>query len=273
MTRIPPIAIIIPHGGYAVPEELAGIHALEPFDLFFEADSCARDIFRLADGLCERFETDISRVFMDVDRPPMDLPPRTADGVIKIETPTGRSVYPEGVFPDEIAIANMLRRYYFPFHTAIEKAVSSKRVRLILDCHTMMPVGPEHSVDAGSPRPLFSVQNLSGGAGGGDRTAPDRLAEALLENLQKSFGAETGTVAKRFTLNAPVFPTYTAGRYGTGRVPVLRLSVSRALFLTDRYFNYERMKVDAARLDAIRARLESAITRFMEKNLQPGGKF
>jgi N-formylglutamate deformylase len=267
MTRSLPILLIIPHGGYAPPEELSGLHILEPFDLFFEADACAHDIFRIEGVSCGRIVSEVSRVFMDVDRAPMDIPPRTTDGVIKVETPTGRQVYPSGIFPDEIAIANMLKRYYFPFHASVEKTLASGRTKLILECHTMMPVGPENSADTGSPRPLFSVQNITRDHEDEAFTAPDRLAIALLESLQKSFGAEEGTVAGRFAHNSPAFPAYILGLYGRGRVPMLRLSVSRSLFLTDRYFSYERMKVDAARLAAIRTRIGAAVVRFFEKNL------
>ncbi|TFH42908.1 MAG: hypothetical protein E4G96_02420, partial [Chrysiogenales bacterium] len=110
-----PILVIIPHGGYTIPEELSGYEAVGTFDLFIQSDSCANEIFSFGDRVTGTVDTGISRLFVDLDRPYTALRPGQ-DGVIKRTALDGKSVFIEDQFPDEIAIANILQRYYLPFH-------------------------------------------------------------------------------------------------------------------------------------------------------------
>jgi N-formylglutamate amidohydrolase len=260
-----PILVIIPHGGYAVPEELAGAGALTEFDLFFEADACANELFYFGDLVKAHMDTETSRLFVDVDRHHLMLPPRTDDGVIKRETPSGVPVYTDGAFPDEIAISNILRRYYYPFHRAVEKTLRAGGIRLILECHTMMAVGPRNSADPDKPRPLATVTNIASREGHRFKTCPDELAAGLLGSIGKHFAGEDATVSERFSLNRPRFEGHILETYGEGRIPMMRLSLSRGLFVTDRYFSYQRMSVSEPRIQDLRRRLWSGIERFYKK--------
>lgn len=260
-----PILFIIPHGGTQAPEELSWNEELDDFDLFFESDACANELFSFGEQGMAVMDTQVSRLYVDLDRPPYSLPPRTDDGVVKKETPTGKRIYPGKSYPDEIAIANILKRYYLPYHRTIEKIIASGEPRLIIECHTMMAVGPRNSHDPDAPRPLVTVSTKARRGGGAEfKTCPDELARELLRGMEKALADEDATVAERFLLNNPAFEGHILPAYGGGKIPMLRLSISRSLFLNDRYFNYSRMKVDALRLQTLRKKIWGGIERFFK---------
>ena len=263
-----PILIIIPHGGLQVPDELSGYEELRDFDLLHESDACANEIFSFRDEAAALVDTYISRLFVDMDRDPLAPPRLEGDGVTKRRTSQGKAVFGDGRFPDEIALAALTRRYHVPFHDTVAKVLGAGGVKLVLDCHTMMAVGPPGAPDAGMPRPLVSVQNTAEGSRGIAATAPDDMALALLDFLGKEFEKETATVARRFAHNAPHFDGFIMKRHGVGKVPLLRVSLSRALFFNDRYFSYEYLKVDPLRIDEIRGRVLNALRRFMARQFR-----
>jgi formiminoglutamase len=260
-----PILVIIPHGGISVPEEFAGNEALTKFDLFFESDTCANELFSFEDRVAAKIDTGISRLFVDLDREPLMLPPRSADGVIKKETLTGKPVFIENAFPDEIAIANVLKRYYYTFHATLEKILKTGGIKLIIECHTMMAVGPENASDPGKPRPLMTVTTVTRRDGSVRKTLPDELARGLTDCMRKSFAAEDTTAAGRLAVNRPAFHGHILDRYGGRGVPMARLSLSRALFLNDRYFFYDDLRIDELRILELRKKLWAGIERFFRK--------
>jgi N-formylglutamate deformylase len=260
-----PILVVIPHGGVNVPEEVAGYEAVSGFDLFFQSDSCANDLFNFNEKTACTINTDISRLFIDLDRPYTVLPP-ARDGVIKKTTLYGKPVYNDGVFPDEIAIANMLQRYYFPFHDAIQKTIDTGSIKIIMVCHTMMAVGPTISPDPGEPRPIVSLEHIIENNDGVIETCSEALALSLLEYMKKSLAKENGTIAQKYTIKTTAGDGHILKKFGTGEVPVVRLSITRALFLNDKYFSYDYMRVDELRIRHLKGLLWSAIEKFYSKN-------
>ncbi|HNU91275.1 MAG TPA: N-formylglutamate amidohydrolase [Spirochaetota bacterium] len=260
-----PILILVPHAGRSVPDELAGYEILGDFELFFESDACADVLFDFGDSVAARIDSQINRLFVDLDRHHLSLAPRTDDGVVKKRTSSGVPIYPPGVFPDEIAINNLLMRYYHGFHQTVEKILESGRVRLVLDCHTMMAVGPKHAADPGRPRPIVTVSNTVMDRGEPVRTCPDETARGLLESMRKSLGSEEWTVGEPFALNSPRFDGHIMLRHGRGKIPLLRLSVSRALFINDRYFRHDDLSVNNVRMLDLRRRIWQGIERFYRR--------
>ena len=118
-----PVLIIIPHGGTKIPEELSGYERLNDFDLLHESDACANEIFSFRDEAGALVDTYISRLFVDMDRDPLSLPAMDGDGMLKKRTSQGTDVFDEGTFPDEIAIAALVRRYHVPFHDTVAKVL------------------------------------------------------------------------------------------------------------------------------------------------------
>ena len=261
-----PILILIPHGGCQIPEELSDLTKLTPFDLLFESDICANEIFNFREKTLSVIDTSISRLFVDEARSHLDIPPGNEDGVIKSVTSQGREIFPDKVFPDEIALANILKRYYLPFHETAEKILATGTIRLLLECHTMMAVAPPGARDSGRPRPLLTISNRAVAGSGNIRACPEPLARSLLETMKKSLHDEDTTVAERFTFNKPVFRSYISEKYGTSQVPLIRIDLSRSLFFNDRYFSYEYLQVDELRIQEIRGKIWTGLEKFLSKN-------
>jgi N-formylglutamate deformylase len=260
-----PILIIIPHGGCKVPEELAGYETVSKFDLFIQSDTCANDLFSFGDRVTATIDTDISRLFTDLDRPLTALPP-LQDGVIKKSTLHGKPVFSDGLFPDEISISNVLRRYWAPFHGAVKKIIDSGGVRLILECHAIMAVGPKFSRDPGKPRPIVRLENIIPSDSGAVSTCKPALVQGFLECLDRSLDGEKDTITEKVIASREPSGGFILSRYGGGPVPMIRLSLSRALFLNDQYFNIDFLRVDELRIRRLRDLVWDAIEKFFSRN-------
>ena len=261
-----PILIIIPHSGLNVPDELSGYEQIDKFGIFIESDVCADELFGLEGGNAAKINTDISRLFIDLDRPVKSVSAETADGIIKKETQSGRKIFKDTMFPDEIAISNILRRYYKPFHDTIEKIIKTGGIKLIIECHTMMPVGPRNSPDAGKPRPLINIENIAKTESGSVRTCPDELTHELSSIFNKIFSDEESTVAGRTSLNNPKTGGCILNKYGASGIPMIKFSLSRSLFLNDKYFSYDYLKVDDLRIGELKSNICSGFEKFISRN-------
>lgn len=248
-----------------IPDELSGYEQIDRFGIFIDSDSCANQLFNFEDAAA-KIDTYISRLFVDTDRSPLALPARSRDGVIKKESISGRTVFEGKAFPDNIAISNIIRRYHFPFHDAIRKSIKNSGIKFILECHTMMPVGQRNAPDAGRPRPLVSITNIAEDKCNPALTCPNRLAEAFLDRFNRPFSNENDTVASKFQISKEP-GGYIMEKYGTGKIPMLRLSVSTSLFLNDEYFNYDYLTVDENRIDELRRKIWTAVEGFAAKEL------
>jgi N-formylglutamate deformylase len=262
-----PILVIIPHGGVQVPDELAAYETLNEFDLFIQSDACANDLFYFDTAVSGMIKTDIARLFIDVDRPYTELA-GAGNGVIKKTTLDSRPIYNDGVFPDEIAIANMLKRYYFPFHDAIKKSIEAGGIELILECHTLMAVGPKLSDDPGKPRPLVLLEHMTRRDGSVVYTCGEDIAYSLLEYLEKSLDKEEGTIAQKYAVREGPSEGYILRTYGKGGIPLIRVSISRSLFLNDTYFNPDYLRVDELRINHLKKMLWEALEKFFLKNFR-----
>jgi formiminoglutamase len=250
-----PILILIPHGGYKIPDELIETTFLSSEELFFEADTCSNEIFSLKNNVFAVIDTEISRLFVDIDRHINQIPPSSNDGIIKKTTSTGRKIFRDGFYPNEIALSNILKRYYTGFHETAEKIINTDEIKLILECHTMSSVGPKNAADSGLPRPLISIQNIILNNDKSHFTSEVKTAENLLSFFQKSFSREEGTVAKKFELNNPMFSGYILSRYGTEKIPIIRLSISKSLFLSDEHFDINTLEVKPKRIIELREKI------------------
>jgi N-formylglutamate amidohydrolase len=254
-----PILVIIPHGGYAVPQELKGLEAVTLFDLFFNADTCANEIFDFRETAAAVLDTSVSRLFIDCDRDYRQLPPKHQDGVMREKTFFGNPVFTDGVFPDELALSNLVERYHLTFQETIRKLLSTGSIKMVVECHTMMSAAPPLDRDHGSPRSLVSVHDRIPGDPGKGNTASRFMTETFLRQLQKHFSREEGSISAPFTRNDPRRRGYLIREFGTGAVPYLRLELSRALFLSDRWFDQGTLSVKEERILSIRERTWKAI--------------
>lgn len=259
-----PILIIIPHGGTQIPEELEDIAAVEDFELLISSDTSANEIFRFDKNVSAVLNSPISKLFIDLNRSIYDIPPKTINGIIKKETPYGKNVFQEEYFPDEIAIANLTRRYYQPFHEAIDKITKSGEIELIIECHTIPAVGPKYASDADKPRPVIRISNTIDHKGTFIKTCPDIYAKILLTKLSSQFENENYSVSKPFIINPnPIYGFCIQKHFD--RIPYLRLDISRALFFNEKFFNSDFMKIDQIRLNDIRKKIWNSIEKTYKK--------
>ena len=262
-----PILLTVPHGGYQVPEEFAEISAVDDFNLFIEADTCANEIFDLRQSVAAVVSSSVSRLFVDTDRPYWTLQKKEADGVIKTISPNGNRVFADKCFPDGIAASAIIKRYYESFHETIRSILKTGEIKLIVDCHTVMPVGPKNANDAGMPRPLVSVENKIIKNGNTIRTCPDNTAEAFLKAFENSFTKEESGVTAPYILKKETCGGYIMEEYGQSKINMLRLNLSKSLFLNEKYFSPDFIKVDQLRLAEINRKIEDALKKFSRLKL------
>ena len=261
-----PILIIIPHAGLKVPEELSGYEEVAPFNIFFESDAGVDLLFSACNYVESVIQSDISRLFVDIDREFRHLHPSTEDGVIKSRNSMNRNIFREGCYPDEIAISNILKRYYFPFHEKIRNIIKTGRISLIIECHTHMPVGPENSPDRGQPRPIVMTGYTADSDDGIQKTTSPETAMDLASIMGRIFSGEGDTVAGDFRVSGNS-GGYLMKNYGTRGIPMLQLSLSRSLFLNDTFFDLEELKIDPARMERLKEMFIGGLEKFRRKYL------
>lgn len=261
MSRRLPVLLVIPHGGCEVPDELAGYENVSATDIFFESDAGANTIFNSSAMSEQPVSTVISKLFVDPDREFSQLHPKTSDGVIKMKTSMNRDVFKKNCYPDEIAISNILDRYYFPFHETVRSAVNRKRIKLLIECHTHAAVGPPNSIDAGMPRPLVVAASAVHSQPGKPGAAVHQMAAELSAIIGRLMMKEGDTVADKFRAERHESSGCLMELYGPV-VPVVYLSVSRALFLNDRDFSLESLTIDQGRLMKLGKIINTGLEKF-----------
>ena len=262
MTEKLPFLLIIPHGGLDVPEELYGHENVSSLNIFFESDAGANSIFSLQDSIYKTISTDISKLFVDVDREYKELSPITHDGIIKARTSMNLEVFKDNCYPDEIAISNILNRYYRPFHDSIKTAIKDFSFKAIIECHTHSAVGPKNAKDSGMPRPLIITGYTVDTDSGIKHTAPQEMAMELANILSKKLSKEGDTVTDIFRVSNHYSKGFIVRNYIYSELPVLTLSISRSLFLNEPFFDLENMKIDDNRLHSISSLIKSSLEKF-----------
>lgn len=257
-----PILILIPHGGIAVPEELAESSAMDKFRLFLHGNTCAPQIFDVRDISAGWLSFNVSRFFVDADASPYD-------GIEKVTSRfdlNGRSVFAEGCFPDEIALSGIVKRYWLPFHNEAENIIKQEDIELILDCRTVMAVAPPGATDEGAQRPTIAAFNKVDTGRDVLVTCADELAAAFLAAARDNFCFE-----EQEDVDIPLAPSrepargYILEKYGTTGIPTLRICLSKALFLCSPYFNLDDVSVSELRLLELNDKMQQTMRQFCRR--------
>ncbi len=251
------ILIIIPNGGTSVPEELAPHSIVSDFELFMFSDPLANQLFAFqkAAGVVDSL---ISPLFIDLNEHFSKMPPSYTSGVIKTETPNGKQIFEEGVSPDSIASANILRRYYFPFHDAVKRSIMSEEINLIIECRVNPAVGFRNSSDSGVPMPLVRMKYVANNRGKIYETAPKILCDFILSGLRESFKSEPCAAEFPFEISEREMRGEIALN-NSSRIPFISLEICSSLFLNDNHFNPDYMKADQIRLKKLNEKLWNSI--------------
>ena len=227
-----PFLISIPHGGTDVPAIVQPLLALTGAELEYHCDPLTREIFSFKDRVLAFIDTPISRMVVDLNRPPLPLPPRDPDGIIKRVTVDGRPVYLPGKVPDIGLIHTLLKTHYFPYHQQIDMLLDRHPVGIAFDCHSMLPTGSPGQSDAGRPRPLICLGNNGDATGrahpGGLATCPSDWIVALAKGFEDGFG-----IPGRVAINDPFSGGFIANaHYWHKGIPWIQVEVNRSLYET-----------------------------------------
>jgi hypothetical protein len=254
-----PILIVIPHGGYRIPEELEDHTDIEEGDLILSADTGANELFAM-ENCSAVLSTHISRLFVDLNRSPLELPPRCEQGVMKSKSFWGVPLFHPDQFPDSIAVSNLLRRYYFPFQDTMRKIIGTGEIHLIVECHTVGAIGGIYSADRDKPRPVVSIQRQFLSNDRVMESCPLEIAETFLASFRKNFDDADCVSEPPFAISEkPMTGSLVLEHAKT--LPYMRINLSRGLFLNDIYFSFDYGKLDQIHLSSIQKKVAASITK------------
>lgn len=202
-------------------------------ELQYYSDPATRILYRFRERVVSYLDTPISRMVVDLNRPPYHLPPRHPDGVVKQKTVHGTPVYRNESLPDIRIIHRLMMDHYFPYHAEIDRLLDSGRICFAMDCHSMFPVGPPAHRDAGKERPLVCLGNNGDEQGepreGSLATCPAPWIRALAAAFREELGGK-GTVA----INKPFSGGFiTNAHYWHKGIPWVQIEMNRNLYEED----------------------------------------
>ncbi len=245
-----------------IPQEVQERIALSPAELAWYCDPATRVLYDFGDAVAATISTPVSRMVIDLNRPPLPLPLKDPDGIVKTRTIDGRPVYLPGRLPDLPLIHRWMVRWYFPYHQHIDELIDRYPVRIAFDCHSMLPQGSQEQSDAGKARPLICLGNYGDAKGnarpGSITTCPQEWICRLAEEFRKEF-----TGGGEVTLNTPFSGGFISNaHYWRKGVPWIQIEVNRALY--ERTSHEDSADAEYARVLALRETIRQVLARFWE---------
>jgi N-formylglutamate amidohydrolase len=225
-----PFLVSVPHGGTKVPLHIRPLLLLSDEELRYYCDPQTRIIFGFRDRVAAYIDTPVSRMVVDLNRPPLPLPLRDPDGIIKLRTIDGREVWRPGQVPDMHLIHGLLVDHYFPFHQQVDELIDRNPVRIAFDCHSMLPYGSKNQKDAGKARPLFCLGNNGDRRGrarkGSIATCSDEWITALAGVFREEFSLD-----REVAINNPFSGGFIVNaHYWHKGIPWVQIEISRTLY-------------------------------------------
>lgn len=256
-----PILVSIPHGGWKVPNEIKHIWALTREEAFHDGDPYTSQIYDFSARVNTQITMEYYRAAVDLNREPGDIAPENPDGLIKSHTCYNAAVYKNGIIPDENLKKILIDTYYHPYHNYLKDSARRSDIKMGVDCHSMAAVTPPiGGEDAGKARSLICLGNLGDEHGmicpPHNRLSCDtELINFVKDEFCKLFRHEDVElrVPAVCTTNVPYEGGYFEGGYitrsmGYEDIPFFQIEMSRALYLSQRYFNEKTLIVDEKRI-------------------------
>lgn len=225
-----PFLISVPHGGTEVPVHVRPSLLLSDDELRYYCDPDTRILFGYPDRVTAYVDTPVSRMVVDLNRPPLPLPLRDPDGIIKVRTVDGREVWRPGMVPDISLCHSLLKTWYFPYHQQIDELIDRHPVGIAFDCHSMLPFGSEHQKDAGKARPLICLGNNGDRQGRAKKGSIATCSEEWMSTLAGVFMDEF-SLDKEVALNNPFSGGFISNaHYWHKGVPWIQIEINRKLY-------------------------------------------
>jgi N-formylglutamate amidohydrolase len=264
MKKIYPFLISVPHGGTQVPRVLGGRLALSPEDIRYYCDPATREVFDFRQKVAAYIDTPVSRMAVDLNRPPLPIPGADPDGIVKRRTIDGREVYRPRKFPGMTVIHRLMLEHYFPYHQRIDELIDTRAVKIAFDCHSMLPTGSCGQSDAGKRRPLICLGNngdrYGRAKGGSIATCPPEMVRALAGAFRETFAIKEGVA-----VNNPFSGGFVANaHYWRKGVPWVQVEVNRSLYEEGDPKDREHWAPDPVRVRRLRRKVWKALTLFWD---------
>lgn len=230
MKQRSPFLISVPHGGTEVPNPVRPRLLLTEEDLRYYCDPLTRTVFGFRDRVAAYADTPISRMVVDLNRPPLPLPLRDPDGIIKLRTIDGKDVWRPGQVPGMPLVHRLLMTHYFPFHQQIDELIDRHTVGIAFDCHSMLPYGSRNQKDAGSVRPLICLGNNGDLRGRARRGSVATCSGEWITTLAGIF-REVFPQENAVALNNPFSGGFISNaHYWHKGIPWIQIEINRALY-------------------------------------------
>lgn len=237
-----------------IPPELHDIVCITKKDLFDDSDPFVIEMYDLGDRVKRVIKTDIARAFVDLNRSPHDLPPQNPDGLIKSVTCYQKPIYVKQ--PDESLRDILIDKYYKPYHGYIQESMQELDLKMCFDCHSMASVAPSIAPDSGkSKRPVFCLSNRDGAS------AVNETVELLAECVSECFGVKQSDIS----INEPFHGGYITKTHGNNPLPWIQIEMNRDLYLNEKWFDKDSLKIDEDRLLHLNKQFEDTLTLFDSK--------
>lgn len=256
-----PILVSVPHGGWKVPGEIKHIWALTREEAFHDGDPYTPQIYDFSGSASAHITMEYYRAAVDLNRAPDDMAPENPDGLIKSHTCYNVEVYKNGIIPDKNLKKILIDKYYHPYHKFLEDSSKRSEIKMGVDCHSMAAVTPPiGGGDAGKARSLICLGNLGDENGmicppHNHLSCNTELINFVKDEFLKVFQHEDVVleIPAVCTINVPYKGGYFEGGYITRKmgfedIPFFQIEISRALYLSKKYFNEKTLIVDEKRI-------------------------
>jgi N-formylglutamate deformylase len=260
-----PFLISIPHGGFIVPGEVTDLIALGTDELRYYSDPAVREIYDFRSKISGCIDTPISRMVVDLNRPPYHLAPRYPDGAIKSLTGHKTPVYKDGKFPGINTIHGLMVDHYFPFQEEADRLIDEKDIQVAFDCHSMLPYGLPSQPDAGKKRPAICLSN-NGDTSGWEKqgvlaTCSGDFMQVLREHFMDQFASD-GEVL----FNTPFGGGFISiAHHWHRKTPWIQIEVNRALYEEQTEKPGVTGTIDFEKVSGLNKRIWMAITGFWDE--------
>jgi formiminoglutamase len=237
---------------------------LDNQEILHYSDPGTKELYGFGREVAALIDTSISRMVVDLNRPPLPLPPRDPDGIIKTRTIDGKLVYRPGNVPVLPQIHRLLMAWYFPYHQKIDELIDNRGIAIAFDCHSMLPLGMGDQKDAGRERPLICLGNNGDMKGrakkNGIATCPEDGIRALADEFRSEFALE-----REVAINNPFSGGFIANaHYWRKGVPWIQIEINRKLYEQAPHSSAARSHDFCMTVPQLRNRIWRVLTRFWD---------
>jgi formiminoglutamase len=236
-----PFLLSIPHGGLLVPPELEPYVEIPEEYIFEDMDPFSQEIYDLGKKAAIIVDTPYARAFIDMNRPPSEMPPAFPDGIVKSYTCYGRRIYKEDTLPSPEIVRLLLDKYYFPYHQKLAEGLQSGKIIMGFDCHTMAENPPPVAPDKKGKRPMINLGDNHG------KACPTGITKKLARSLAEAFRIPLDDIS----INKPFAGGHITREHGKGPKPFVQIEMNRKLYLSEPWFDAESLMVDKDRLSEL----------------------